>query len=378
MQTILAEIHANLRKSLYKNEEHVRLSIVSRVLMELGWNVWNPTEVYPEFPVAKSEDATRVDLALFAFPGGSPSVFLEIKSPGKLEDNLSQIELQVRNYNRDNTAQIALLTDGQRYRFYLPQAGGEFSQKCFEKVDLLRDDLNDVELSLRKFLGKSEITSGNAKSAAEAYLKLSQKQRAMEDSLPEAKRRVQNPPFPSLPQALRDLIQNRGHKLDLDEAQKFIMQAQERGTPAAIIRDSHTITPSVQVRTNVEDLDRLDPLNPPNLKFTKVVEANFGKLSPKKWSDLARAGVKLGLERGLTAAELARYFPIKEGRHTTDGFQEVQGTGVSLQGMDAQHSWQKSLSLAQRIRTKIIVRFQWRDKLEAAHPGKEGVLFWTP
>jgi len=113
MKDVLTDILRKLSDGVYKNEEHVRLSLVSRILQELGWDLWNPNEVNSEFPVIPQEDKTRIDLALFLTPY-VPSVFLEIKAFGKLEGNINQIEQQLLDYNRNNTALFSIITDGRK------------------------------------------------------------------------------------------------------------------------------------------------------------------------------------------------------------------------------------------------------------------------
>ncbi len=109
MKNTFEDIRSKLIKGIYSNEEHVRFSLVGRILYDLGWNIWNPREVYTEFPVAKSEDNTKVDIALFLMDH-IPKVYIEIKSHTKIEQNLPEIERQLRNYNRDNTAIFTIIT----------------------------------------------------------------------------------------------------------------------------------------------------------------------------------------------------------------------------------------------------------------------------
>jgi hypothetical protein len=117
---------------------------------------------------------------------------------------------------------FSIITDGRKWRFYYSQAGGEFSQKCFKILDLFEDDLDDVETFMKVFLTKSEVASGNAEQDARSYLQLSQKQRAMDDALPQARRMVDQPPFPSLPQALVERVLVSGFKITIEEASQFI------------------------------------------------------------------------------------------------------------------------------------------------------------
>lgn len=221
MNQILLEIREYIKNGHFKNEENVRFSLVSRILQELGWNIWNPKEVATEFQVLPNEDSTRLDIALFD-NSPTPSVFIEIKALGKLENELSKYEIQLRDYNRNNTAPFSIITDGCQWRFYYSQTGGEFSKKCFKVLNLVNDDIHDVELSFISFLSKKEIRSGKTKNEAKTYLKLSQKQRAMEDALPEARRQILEPPFLSLPEALIKLVEKEGINISIDVASNFV------------------------------------------------------------------------------------------------------------------------------------------------------------
>lgn len=224
MKTTLTDIQEKLNHRFYQNEEHVRLCIVSRVLKQCGWNIWNPSEVNAEFVVIPTEDRTKVDFALFTDPY-TPSVFIEIKSVGKLNSNLTSVEKQLRDYNRNNTAKFSIITDGNEWRFYYSQTGGEFSKKCFKTFRIQDDDLDDKEQSFYNFLNKDVILSGESEKLAIEYLQLNKKQRVIEDSLPQAKRQILRPPFPSLPQRLVDLVKKKGFKMSIDEAMEFISKS---------------------------------------------------------------------------------------------------------------------------------------------------------
>lgn len=223
----LDDIRGKLSDGAYTNEEHVRLSLVSRLLQELGWDTWNPSEVNAEFSPVPSEDRSRVDLALFSESPRRPDVFMEIKAAGKLTGDLLEVERQMRNYNRDNTATFSIITDGQRWRFYLSQTRGEFAEKLFKELDMLENDLDDLEESFQMFLSKSSICEGRAGKEAESYLNLNQKQRAMGDGLPKARRDVLEDPFPTLIEALVLRAEEAGFSVTEEDAERFV---QESGT----------------------------------------------------------------------------------------------------------------------------------------------------
>jgi hypothetical protein len=227
MKDVLKDIRYKLENHLYQCEEHVRLSLVARILSELGWDIWNPLEVNSEYKPVPSEDATKVDIALFQTKY-IPTAYIEIKQHGKLEKEISRIEKQLRDYCRDNTALFAIMTDGEKWRFYYSQTGGEFSQKCFKVLDIRNDDLDELCESFQLFLSKESIESGKAKKEAEDYLQLNQKQRAIEDAIPIAKKTVQEPPFPRLTEAIVQIVAQSGITISESEAESYLMDNSSR------------------------------------------------------------------------------------------------------------------------------------------------------
>ncbi len=225
MHEILLDIQQRLRRQEYKNEEHVRLSLVARVVQELGWNVWDPTEVYTEFKATRKEDHTRVDVALFTHDFEDTAVFIECKGVGAFAADLAAVEKQLRDYNRDHTALFTIITDGRHWRFYFSFTSGEFKDKLFCKFDLQQDALDEVAGCLDAFLRRDNIANHSARRKAEAYLMLGKKERALQDVLPDAQKLVSQPPFPSLPEAMVQLLAAKGLTIAPAEAQIFLMAA---------------------------------------------------------------------------------------------------------------------------------------------------------
>jgi hypothetical protein len=225
MHEILLDIQQRLRRKEYKNEEHVRLSLVARVVQELGWDIWNPTEVFTEFKATKKEDHTRVDVALFTRDFEDTAIFIECKGVGAFATDLAAVERQLRDYNRDHTALFTIITDGRHWRFYFSFTSGEFKDKLFCKFDLQQDGLEEIAGYLDTFLRRDNITNHSARHKAEAYLMLGKKERAMQDVLPDAQKLVSQPPFPSLPEAMVQLLAAKVLTITPAEAQAFLMGA---------------------------------------------------------------------------------------------------------------------------------------------------------
>ncbi len=161
LKSVLNDIREKLANSLYECEEHIRLSLVLRVLYELGWDIWNPCEVNAEYKPVPTEDKKKVDIALFQTKY-VPTAYIEIKQHGTLDKGISSVERQLRDYCRDNTAPFSIITDGEKWRFYYSQTGGKFSDKFFKVLDIKSDDLDELAEAFRLFLSKSSIESGEA------------------------------------------------------------------------------------------------------------------------------------------------------------------------------------------------------------------------
>lgn len=234
MLDTLTDIRQRLRNKDYHNEEHVRLALVARIVQQLGWDIWNPREVYAEFKATRKEDHTRVDLALFTHDFEATTIFIECKGVGGFAKDLAAVEKQLRDYNRDHTALFTLITDGRHWRFYYSYTSGEFKDKLFCKFDLLADDLDEVATYFDTFLHRDNIANHSARHKAEAYLTLGKKERAMQDVLPDAQKLVSQPPFPSLPQAMVQLLAAKILTITVHEAQDFLSGTTRRpaGTSA--------------------------------------------------------------------------------------------------------------------------------------------------
>lgn len=387
MRTTLEEIRQRIEARAYKNEEHVRLCIVCRLLSELGWDIWNPQEVNTEFVCNPHEDNTKVDVALSA-PNGKPDVFIEIKAIGQMRVRLPDIERQLRDYNRNNNATFSIITDGQEWRFYYSLTQGTFADKLFKVLHLQRDQLDELESSFAALLSKSAIRNGSAEQQATAYLKLNQRQRVMEEFLPDARRKAMLPPFPSLPLALSELVREQGMEASLEEATAFISEFQERKPvafqpqPAPV--PSRPAEPerraSALGESSHQPTVRLNPEHPGRLHFAKIITGRIGQREARGWSDLVKAGIRLALEKGITIGELQTHLTIRMRAEPfeQDGYRWDPDLRVSIQGFDATKAGENLFKLARLASEELLVRFYWRQEPGAEHPGAEGIIHWTP
>lgn len=98
-----------------KTEEATKNALIMPFIAALGYDVFDPSEVVPEFsaPIGEYKDA-RVDYAIMS--EGEPILIIECKAFGTPLDMKHCNQLQI--YFHGTTAPIAILTDGNVYRFY--------------------------------------------------------------------------------------------------------------------------------------------------------------------------------------------------------------------------------------------------------------------
>lgn len=371
----LEDIQRRLRENQYRNEEHVRLSLVARVLQAYGWNIWDPREVNTEFVPVPEEDKKRVDVALF-IPPSTPAVFIEVKPVGGIT-NLADTERQLRDYNRNITAPFCIITDGCQWKFYYSLTPGDFGSKCFKTLNLLNDAIDDIQRTLALFLDKSQVQSTEARNQAEILLNLNRTERVLTDCLPEARRAVLQPPYPNLPDAMKALAEQRGIQVSRELCAEVIEKIEKQ--PPTVPQSKQSEVGPIQ-STSPAGVIKCDPKQPPDLSHTAVTSASFGTHSARNWNDSVGEGIRLACEQGYTYADMRNWTManICPGKQTKNGFRPIRGTDLSFQYVQASRAWEVALQIAIKLRVPIAVDFVWRDKPKAAQPGKQARMQWSP
>lgn len=122
-------------------EEATKNALVMPFIRTLGYDVFNPLEVVPEFiaeiPGRKGE---KVDYALMH--GGKPVIFIECKPYGAplTEDNRQQLH---RYFNTEDI-RIGILTNGARYLFF----SNLEDIKNMDKIPFMEFNLENVDTTL--------------------------------------------------------------------------------------------------------------------------------------------------------------------------------------------------------------------------------------
>lgn len=173
--SILNRVRAKLEAKGYPNESAVREAIVLPVLQQLGWDIFDTDSVRREYPVR----TRRVDYALFAGER-HPSLLVEVKAVGGADANG---DTQLFEYAFHEGVQMALLTDGQAWNFYLPMEGGSYGDRRVYQLDLVERDIEECEQVLRRYLDFSRVKSGEAIADARNDYRYAKNARIAQESL---------------------------------------------------------------------------------------------------------------------------------------------------------------------------------------------------
>jgi hypothetical protein len=127
---------------------------------------------------------------------------------------------------------------------------------------------------------------------------------------------------------------------------------------------------------------RQDPASHDNLDHTRVISATVDgrDMYRPKWNTLMNDLHVLGRKRlgSFEALQKASSANLRQRKHEKDGYKYLPDADLSIQGVSANLAWKHSLAVARALNVPITVKFEWRDKEGAAHPGETGVLEWKP
>jgi hypothetical protein len=123
-----------------------------------------------------------------------------------------------------------------------------------------------------------------------------------------------------------------------------------------------------------------NPSAPPDLTHAKILGVTFdGKKLGRgedNWNGLLNAAVRVAKAKAKSAAEFKHLMVVNhvEGEKQDEGFRPLPGTGVSVQGQDANGAWRAVSHIARQLGCQASVKFAWREKEGAAFPGLTGLL----
>lgn len=202
MPELLQELIARLREDggrSFRTEEATCQGVILPILAALGWDRDNVHEVIPQFQVGQG----RVDYCLSV--RGKKAAFVEVKGAG---ENLHNHERQLLEYAFHDGVEIAVLTNGILWWFYLPLLHCNWEQRRFLILDVCQHDVGIVVQHLVTFLGRDAIASGSAVREAQAIHADAERRRIIMETLPRAWDELCGKPDALLLRVLADKVEH--------------------------------------------------------------------------------------------------------------------------------------------------------------------------
>lgn len=183
--SFLQEVRSNFAKVASYDEATAKQGLILRLLHLLGWNTFDTDEVRPEYSV----EGKRVDYSLAI--NNRNEAFIEVKRPSQ---ELESHEKQLLDYSFRQGVDIAVLTNGLIYWFYLPTAKGSWTKRKFYTIDILAQDPHEVASKFTDILAKENVSSGSSIKECRRIYESRLKKSIVLETLPEAWNKIMTEP----------------------------------------------------------------------------------------------------------------------------------------------------------------------------------------
>jgi len=196
------------------DEAKAKAGIILPTLHFLGWNTFNVEEVAPEFTVG----TRSVDYALRI--EGNNRVFIEAK---KAASELDDHQKQILDYSFEAGVELAVLTNGLLWWFYLPLTQGDWRNRKFYAIDIRQQELDEVAERFQGLLSKENVRSGKAREYAEQLKVTEVKKREIEKAFPDAWDKIISEFHPALLSLVSETTETMcGHRPSEDETRNLL------------------------------------------------------------------------------------------------------------------------------------------------------------
>ena len=148
----------------------VAQGVVLRLLNAAGWDVFDLSQVMPDYRSANTE----IGYALLMPRSGSgqspsPRVLIEVRSPGESLEATRTVN-RLLTCCAEEGAPLGILTDGLRWRLFLHTAGENRRDSSFCEMDLAGNPEAAAE-DVDRYLAREKVVSGQAVRSAERLLR---------------------------------------------------------------------------------------------------------------------------------------------------------------------------------------------------------------
>ncbi|MBC8277016.1 MAG: restriction endonuclease subunit R [FCB group bacterium] len=279
------EFCSNLQSTDYFNwdENQTKRAIIEKVLFLLGWDIFNPNEVSTEHRITHG----RVDYALRV--ENSNRVFIEAK---RINESLELHEGQLLNYAFDIGVELALLTNGLEWWFYLPLKPGPWQKRKVLSINLINDEPYLSGDNLINILSRSNVIARNAIVYAEALHEEIIKKETILSKLPEIWNKILSVPNELLVEIINDeFFEDAGYRIEDSIIAEFLKNEISKravhgnvSTPITRKHPSRPISKTKPIDSGSKKGKRYPPLSISDTygPIIEVIKQENGEIEAKK------------------------------------------------------------------------------------------------
>ena len=215
LEQTLKTVVRRLNAGQLDNEAQVKQAVILPILRALDWDDTDPETFRPEYSVGRG----LVDYALL--DRCSPLIFIEAKRVGAMD---AGGEEQLFVYGSNRGVPFLVLTDGNRWDFYLSMAPGVPSERRFCRLELqLEHKIPDYVNFLEDHVRRERVISGDARLNAERRHKSNRERTRAREAIPTSWQALLGKPHETIRDLLVEWVESEcGTKPELDDVETFL------------------------------------------------------------------------------------------------------------------------------------------------------------
>jgi len=214
IQSFIKDLKSNKKLSSF-DEASTKQAVVLRMLSFLGWDIFNVDEVCPDY----AANSSHVSYALRT--GDTNKIFVEVKKIGEKLDNHQKKFVDIAS---GEGADIAVLTNGVTWWFYLSSSNVSWQQKWFYSADFFTQEPDTFVPQLVDLLTMNKVSKGQALKTAKDLFH-DKKQKMAADFLPKAWNQIISQPNKIFIELLSLQTEKLcGYKVDIKSIETFLSQ----------------------------------------------------------------------------------------------------------------------------------------------------------
>lgn len=158
IESFIKDLRLN-KKLISFDESSTKQAVVLRLLSFLGWDIFDVEEVYPDY----SSNSHSVSYALRV--KNTSKLFIEVK---RVHEKLDNHQKKLINFAMREKVGLSVLTNGVVWWFYLLSVNGDWQQKWFCSLDLLKQKPEAIVPKIIDLLSKPKVSKGLSLRTAKA------------------------------------------------------------------------------------------------------------------------------------------------------------------------------------------------------------------